>query len=46
MSVLAMFCYLGINLNGKKSFNHIANQILNTAYLSQDKILIFNQVYS
>ena len=33
MSVLTMFCWLGINLTDKKSLNLTLNQILNTVYL-------------
>ena len=43
MSVLAKFCWIGINLNGEKSLNQILNQILNTTYVSKYKILVFNQ---
>ena len=43
MSVLAKFCWIGINLNGEKSLNQILNQILNTTYVSKYKTLVFNQ---
>ena len=43
MSVLAMFCWIGINLNDEKKLNQILNQILNTAYFSKYKILVFSQ---
>ena len=43
MSVLAMFCWTGINLNDEKKLNQLLNQILNTAYISKYKILVFSQ---
>ena len=42
MSVLVMLCWIGVNLNNGKSLYQILNQILNTAYISKYKILVFN----
>ena len=45
MSVLAMCCWIDINVNKEKSLNQILNQILNTAYTCKYKIFkyLFNQ---